>query len=136
VSLLSPGVSFAGRRNPAMMARQDDTGHAALVAAASRELACVVASAGAAAARACRSGPYPLAAEDSGSADRGQMGECLREVADLPAAGDVVLLGVQAQIVAQSLPGTLPGRRPTVTCGATKHSLLINVPTAAGRRDG
>ena len=35
-----------------MMARQDDTGHAALVAAASRELACVVASAGAAAARA------------------------------------------------------------------------------------
>jgi hypothetical protein len=119
-----------------MMARQDDTGHAALVAAASRELACVVASAGAAAARACRSGPYPLAAEDSGSADRGQMGECLREVADLPAAGDVVLLGVQAQIVAQSLPGTLPGRRPTVTCGATKHSLLINVPTAAGRRDG
>jgi hypothetical protein len=37
------------------------------------------------------------------------MGECLREVADLPAAGDVVLLGVQAQVVAQSLPGTLPG---------------------------
>jgi hypothetical protein len=30
------------------------------------------------------------------------------EVAALPAAGDVVLLGVQAQVVAQSLPGTLP----------------------------
>jgi hypothetical protein len=37
------------------------------------------------------------------------VGECLREVADLPAAGDVVLLGVQAQVVAQSLPGTMPG---------------------------
>ena len=69
----------------------------------------MAASAGAAAARACRSGPYPLAAEDSGRAGRGQMGECLREVADLPAAGDVALLGVQAQVVAQSLPGTLPG---------------------------
>ncbi len=30
------------------------------------------------------------------------MGECLREVADLPAAGDVVLLGVQAEVIAQS----------------------------------
>jgi hypothetical protein len=29
------------------------------------------------------------------------MGECLREVADLPAPGDVVLLGVQAEVVAQ-----------------------------------
>jgi hypothetical protein len=29
------------------------------------------------------------------------VGECLREVADLPAAGDVVLLGVQAEVVAQ-----------------------------------
>jgi hypothetical protein len=29
------------------------------------------------------------------------VGECLREVADLPAAGDVVLLGVQAQVVTQ-----------------------------------
>jgi hypothetical protein len=29
------------------------------------------------------------------------MGECLREVADLPAAGDVVLLDVQAEVVAQ-----------------------------------
>ena len=46
-------------------------------------------------------GPYPLAAEDSGGADQGEMGECLREVADLPAAGDVVLLGVQAEVVAQ-----------------------------------
>ena len=45
--------------------------------------------------------PYPFAAEDSGGADQGEMGECLREVADLPAAGDVVLLGVQAEVVAQ-----------------------------------
>jgi hypothetical protein len=45
--------------------------------------------------------PYPLAAEDSGGADQGEMGECLREVADLPAPGDVVLLGVQAEVVAQ-----------------------------------
>jgi hypothetical protein len=29
------------------------------------------------------------------------MGECLRKVADLPAARDVVLLGVQAEVVAQ-----------------------------------
>jgi len=29
------------------------------------------------------------------------MGECLREVTDLPAAGDVVLLGVQAEVIAQ-----------------------------------
>jgi hypothetical protein len=29
------------------------------------------------------------------------MGECLREVADLPTVGDVVLLGVQAEVVAQ-----------------------------------
>src|SRR6266545_3872757 len=45
--------------------------------------------------------PYPLAAEDPGGVDQGEMGECLREVADLPAAGDVVLLGVQAEVVAQ-----------------------------------
>src|SRR5690242_108956 len=57
----------------------------------------------------CGSGPYPLAAEDPGRLDQRQVGERLREVADLPAAGDVVLLGVQAQVVAQSLPGTLPG---------------------------
>ena len=29
------------------------------------------------------------------------MGKCLREVADLPAPGDVVLLSVQAKVVAQ-----------------------------------
>ena len=45
--------------------------------------------------------PYLFAAEDSGGADQGEMSECLREVADLPAAGDVVLLGVQAEVVAQ-----------------------------------
>src|SRR5271165_5534609 len=45
--------------------------------------------------------PYPFAAEDPGGADQGEMGECLREVADLPAAGDVVFFGVQAEVVAQ-----------------------------------
>jgi hypothetical protein len=30
-------------------------------------------------------------------------------------------------------PAPCRGRRPTVTCEATKHSLRINVPTAAGR---
>src|SRR4249919_258203 len=49
----------------------------------------------------CGSGPYPLAAEDPGRFDQRKVGERLREVADLPAAGDVVLLGVQAQVVAQ-----------------------------------
>ena len=49
----------------------------------------------------CGSGPYPLAAEDPGRFDQRQVGERLREVADLPAAGDVVLLGVQAQVVTQ-----------------------------------
>ena len=29
------------------------------------------------------------------------MGECLREVADLPAPGDVILLGVQAEVAGQ-----------------------------------
>src|SRR5690242_1261255 len=47
------------------------------------------------------SGSGPLAAEDPGRVDERQVGECLREVADLPAAGDVVLLGVQAQVVTQ-----------------------------------
>jgi len=47
------------------------------------------------------SAPCPLAAEDSGGVDQGEVGECLREVADLPAAGDVVLLGVQAKAVTQ-----------------------------------
>src|SRR6516165_4863118 len=45
--------------------------------------------------------PCPLAAEDPGRVDQGEVGECLREVADLPPTGDVVLLGVQAQVVAQ-----------------------------------
>src|SRR5512141_569543 len=49
----------------------------------------------------CGSGPYPLAAEDPGRFDQRQVGERLREVADLPAADDVVLLGVQAQVVTQ-----------------------------------
>jgi hypothetical protein len=79
------------------------------------------------------SGPCPLAAEDPGRFDQREVRERLREVADLPVAGDVVLLGVRAPIIAQSLPGTLQARRPTVTCEATKHSLRINVPTAADR---
>src|SRR5947207_540959 len=47
------------------------------------------------------SGSCPLAAEDPGRADEREVGECLREVADLPVAGGVVLLGVQAEVVAQ-----------------------------------
>jgi hypothetical protein len=64
------------------------------------------------------------------------MGECLREVADLPAAGDVVLLGVQAQVVAQSLPGTLPGPAGDRDLRSHEAFTADNVPTAAGRRDG
>jgi hypothetical protein len=61
----------------------------------------MVAPAGAAAAGRCGSGPNPLAPEDPGRFDQRKVGERLREVADLPAAGDVVLLGVQAQVVTQ-----------------------------------
>ena len=41
----------------------------------------------------------------------------------LPAAGDVVLLGVQAQVVAQSLPGTLPG--PAAYRDLRRHEAFI-----------
>jgi hypothetical protein len=61
------------------------------------------------------------------------MGERLREVADLPAAGEVVLLGVQARSLCNLCLAACWAWRPTVTCDATKHSLLINVPTAAAR---
>ena len=56
----------------------------------------MVASAGAAAARVVWTGPYPLAPKDPGGIDQREVGECLREAADLPPTGDVVLLGVQA----------------------------------------
>jgi hypothetical protein len=47
---------------------------------------------------------YPLAAEDPGGADEREVGERLRELADLPAADDIVLLGVQAEVIAQGEP--------------------------------
>jgi len=65
------------------------------------------------------------------------VGERLREVADLPAAGDAVLLGVQAQVLAQSLPGTLPGPAAGDRDLRSHEAFTTdNVPTAAGRRDG
>jgi hypothetical protein len=61
-----------------------------MVASASPGLACgASASACAAAARVARIVSYPFAAEYSAGADQGEVDECLREVADLPAAGDV-----------------------------------------------
>jgi hypothetical protein len=95
-----------------------------MVTSASRGLVCAAAAACEAAARGAWIASYPLAAEDPGGADEREVGERLREVADLPAADDIVLLGVQAEVIAQ-------GEQPLNSARASaSRPLTASAPTS------